>query len=110
MIKKEDFKSGLRRRYLAVFDEVYKDVSAKSGIKEGEFCDILGLRRGTPSEIRAGKRSPTTEDIFILCDKYNYDISYIISGKKRPPGKLPDTEITIGHLYELLKEIKSKLK
>lgn len=109
MKKEEDFKAGIRRRYLAVYDEVFEEMSRKKGITQKEFCEMIGLRRASVNDFRAGTRTPGVEDILTLCDKFGYDIGYVIRGKDKPAGKVPAEGATLEGIYELLKEIKAKL-
>ncbi|SKA29955.1 Helix-turn-helix domain-containing protein [Chitinophaga eiseniae] len=109
MKKGEDFKVGLRRRYLAVYDEVFEELSREKGITHKEFCEMIGLRRASVNNFRDGTRTPGVEDIMNLCDKFGYDIGYVIRGKDKPAGKVPAEGVTLEGIYELLKEIRAKL-
>ncbi|CAL1518176.1 helix-turn-helix transcriptional regulator [Chitinophaga sp. MM2321] len=106
MRKKEDFKAGLRRRYLSVFDEVLRKLNEKGKVTEAEMCTSIGLRRASIYDFRAGRRVPTVEQVLIICDKYNYELEYVIRGEEKFSVKRPAPGATIEMIYCELQDLK----
>lgn len=101
-MKKETFKAGLRRRYLAVFDEV----KAKTGMTEKDLCQATGIHASYIHQIRSGKRSPTLEQVMSICDKYNYDLLYVLRGDDKVHVKRPADNVTLEQVYKELQELR----
>jgi transcriptional regulator with XRE-family HTH domain len=99
---KEDYKVGLRRRYLAVFDEVV----AKQGVTDKDIADKIGISNSHISQMRSGNRYPTTEQVLILCDTYGYDLAYVIRGRDKAAIKRPADGATLDDIYKELQELK----
>lgn len=78
---KEDYKDGLRRRYLDVFEEVLKELNKEKKTTAKELTEMLGMRQASIAEFRAGRRTPTVEEVLTICDKFGYDLAYVIRGK-----------------------------
>ncbi|ACU61338.1 hypothetical protein Cpin_3876 [Chitinophaga pinensis DSM 2588] len=102
---KEDFKIGLRRRYLAVFDEVVRD----KGVTDKEICRVIGIAATQVSQMRSGNRFPTTEQVMDLCDAFGYDLAFIIRGKDKKADRLPADGVTLEDVYKELQEVKQAL-
>lgn len=102
---KEEYKVGLRRRYLAVFDEVVN----KKGITDKELCATIEISASHISQMRAGNRYPTTEQVLILCDTYGYDLAYVIRGKDKMANKRPADGATMDDVYKEVQELKQIL-
>jgi len=101
-LKKETFKAGLRRRYLAVFDEVKE----KTGMTEKDLCQATGIHASYIHQIRSGKRSPTLEHVMSICDKYNYDLLYVLRGDDKKHVKRPADNVTLEQIYKELQELR----
>lgn len=99
---KEDYKIGLRRRYLAVFDEVVE----KKGITDKELCATIDMSASHISQMRGGHRYPTTEQVLTLCDAYGYDLAYVIRGNNKVAKKRPADGATLEDVYNEVKEVK----
>lgn len=102
---KEDYKVGLRRRYLAVFDEVVD----KKRITDKELCATIDMSASHISQMRSGNRYPTTEQVLTLCDAYGYDLAYVIRGKDKAANKKPADGITLDDIYKEVQEVKQTL-
>lgn len=102
MKKQETFKQGLCRRYLAVFDEV-RD---KQGVDDKTLCLAIKVPQSVISAMRAGKRGPTTEQVVAICDKYGYDLAYVIRGDDKVNVKRPATGATLENIYKELQELR----
>lgn len=98
----EDYKIGLRRRYLAVFDEVVKNRS----LNDKDIADQIGISNSHISQMRSGNRYPTTEQVLALCDTFGYDLAYVIRGEDRKEGKKPADGVSTDDIYRELQEIK----
>lgn len=98
----EDYKAGLRRRYLAVFDEVVE----KQGVTDKDIADRVGISNSHISQMRSGNRFPTTEQVLTLCDAFGYDLAYMIRGKDKAPGKKPADGVSLDDIYKELQELK----
>lgn len=102
MKKTETYKEGLRRRYLAVFDEV-RD---KQGVDDKTLCQALKVPASVISGMRSGRRGPTIEQIVKICDKYDYDLAYVIRGDDKLSVKRPATGVTLEQLYKELQDLR----
>lgn len=57
-----------------------KDARTKLGIKQGEFCKILGLMQGSYSDIERGKSAVTITHIKILMTELGINPFWILTG------------------------------
>lgn len=105
--KKESFRDGLRRRFLAVIDEVQA-----AGIQKGEKItdkDIAAALSSQPSrigQIRMGLVTPTIEMIVRACELYGYDLAYVIRGDHHEGAKRPATGVTLEKVYAELQQLR----
>lgn len=102
MKKTEPYKVGLRRRYLAVFDEVKQ----KLRVDEKTLCSQIGMRTVAVSQMRSGQRGPTVEQVIKICDKFNYDLLYVLRGDDKVSVKRPADGITLDQVYKELQELR----
>lgn len=103
---KSDFKAGIRSRYLAVFDEVKQEESAD----DKGLSTILGIPASHISMMRSGKRTPTLEQIVEICEKYGYDMVYVIRGDDTEGERRPITKASLQDIYKEVRDLKGKLE
>jgi len=102
---KEAYKIGLRRRYLAVFDEIVE----KKGITDKELCATIDMSASHISQMRSSNRYPTTEQVLTLCDTYGYDLAYVIRGKDKLANKRPADGATLEDIYKEVQDLKQMI-
>lgn len=105
MNKREDYKIGLRRRYLAVFDEVVDN----KGITDKELCATIEMSASHISQMRSGSRYPTIEQVLTLCDTYEYDLAYVIRGMDKKANKRAADGATLDDIYKEVQNVKQLL-
>lgn len=103
--KAETFKAALRRRYLIAFDEI----KAKHNLDDKSLATALKMPQSWISQMRSGKRGPTLEQLVALCDKYNYDLVYLIKGDSKKGSKRPADGVTLEQIYREMQEIKEAI-
>lgn len=91
---------------MAAFDEVLARLNTKNATTEQELCKLLNLRRASIYDFRAGKRTPTVEQILTLCDTYKYDLEYMIRGHEKLNVRRPAPGATLEMIYCELQDLK----
>ncbi len=66
---------------LKAVGERLKQVRIENNLKQSEMAEILGLGRTIISTMEKGDSSPTLQSLFILKEKFNISIDWLISGK-----------------------------
>ena len=74
-----------------------------SGLSQTQIAKILGLKRPAISEIEAGRRKVSTEEIAIFADTYDVDVSWLLNMRS---GTKDETQAK----YELAAREINKLK
>lgn len=54
----------------------------RAGLSQGQVAKLLGLHRPAISDIEAGRRKITAEEITELADIYDVDISWLLNNKQ----------------------------
>jgi transcriptional regulator with XRE-family HTH domain len=101
--RKEPYKAGLRRRFLAVFDEVKE----ANKLTDAAICRKIDMVPSIFAQIRAGDRGPTIEQIIRICDEYEYDLLYVIRGDDKVGGRKPSSKkVSLEDLHKEVQELK----
>ena len=83
------------------------------GLKHGEICQMIGLKRWQYDQIRIGRRSPTKEEINILTRKYVFLSKFFNDSWQEKKGNFDKNNELIESLRETIKtknEVISLLK
>jgi len=94
-------KKDIRARFVKIIDGITK----KYNITDKEVCQEIGIPNVNLSQMRAGKRNPTTEQIAALCMKYNYSLDYVITGTRQKAPKEPEPDLTQQQIAAELKRL-----
>lgn len=78
----------------------------KQRIDDKTLCQALKVPQSVISAMRAGRRGPTIEQIVKICDKYEYDLAYVIRGDDKLSVKRPATGITIEQVYKEMQDLR----
>src|SRR5262245_32569669 len=65
-----------------------KAAREQAGLKQGQIAKILGLHRPSVSEIEAGRRSVSAEELAALADTYGVDVDWLLNGDTADPARL----------------------
>ena len=66
---------------LKAIGERLKQVRTENNLKQSELADILRLGRTIVSSMEKGDSSPTLQTLFILKEKFNISIDWLMTGK-----------------------------
>jgi transcriptional regulator with XRE-family HTH domain len=108
---KDDYKIGLRRRYLDVFEEVLRELNKEKKTTAKDLTEMLGMRQASIAEFKAGRRTPTVEEVLTICDKFGYDLAFVIRGSdssalQKKAITLDDIFLEINKLSKLIEQQK----
>ena len=78
--------------------DLYSNIHAlceKEGIKYGNLCRNIGIRRSFLSELKAGRtKSLSTEVLSKIAAYFNVSVDYILTGnQKENPPQQPQSEV-----------------
>ena len=77
----------------------------QAGLSQGQVAQILNLHRPTISEIEAGRRSVTAEELIKFAEIYGVNVDWFIPGdKKRPDPNQDRIELAARELGKLGKK------
>lgn len=74
----------------------------QAGLTQGQVAALLGMKRPTVSEIEAGRRKVSAEELSELSKVYGVSISWLTAGKSEIPD--PTVELAARELSKLKKE------
>jgi transcriptional regulator with XRE-family HTH domain len=74
----------------------------QAGLSQGQVAKLLGLQRPSISEIEAGRRKVSAEELTRFSDIYNVSISWLT--KEEPEVSDPAIELAARELAKLKKE------
>lgn len=89
-----------------------------AGLSQGQAARRLGLHRPTVSEIEAGRRRVSAEELKAFADLYRVDVAWILSGGTASPAPVADevllaarrlsrwSDDDLGRLEELIRMIR----
>jgi transcriptional regulator with XRE-family HTH domain len=95
-----------------------KAAREQAGLTQGQIAKILGLHRPSVSEIEAGRRSVTAEELATFADKYGVSVDWLLNTEAnnsdqiryelaaRKLSKMRDKDLD--QLMELLATLKQK--
>lgn len=82
--------------------ERLKAARLQAGLSQGQVAKILNLQRPTVSEIEAGRRKVSTEELVQFADIYDVSISWLAAGTM--DGESPNVELAARELSKLKQE------
>jgi transcriptional regulator with XRE-family HTH domain len=74
----------------------------QAGLSQGQAAKLLGLQRPTVSEIEAGRRKVSAEEVTKFADVYDVSVSWITSADPEVPD--PAVELAARELTKLKRE------
>ncbi len=74
----------------------------QAGLSQGQVAKMLGLQRPTISEIEAGRRKVSAEELGRFADIYNVSVSWLM--KEEPEISDPAVELAARELAKLKEE------
>jgi transcriptional regulator with XRE-family HTH domain len=74
----------------------------KAGLSQGQVAKMLGLHRPTISEIEAGRRRISAEELSQLAKAYDVSVSWLANGE--PEVRDPAVELAARELAKLKKQ------
>src|SRR5437016_5983045 len=72
-----------------------------AGLSQGQVAKRLNMHRPTVSEIEAGRRRVSAEEIVIFADLYGIDANWIMAGSKGSIGDSDKIVLAARHLSKL---------
>jgi transcriptional regulator with XRE-family HTH domain len=73
-----------------------------SGLSQGQVAKLFGYQRPTISEIEAGRRRVSAEELAKLCDIYDVSVSWVATEQSEVSN--PNVELAARELVKLKKE------
>ena len=58
-----------------------KTAREQAGLTQGQVAKLLGLHRPSVSEMEAGRRGVTTDELAILADTYGVSVNWLLDGE-----------------------------
>ena len=74
----------------------------QAGLSQGQVAKLLGLQRPSISELEAGRRKVSAEEVTRFADIYNVSVSWIMKEESEVPD--PAVELAARELAKLKKE------
>lgn len=74
----------------------------QAGLTQGQIAKLLGLQRPAISEIEAGRRKVTVEELAVFSDAYGVSVAWLTSKDDSTPN--PAVELAARELSKLKKE------
>lgn len=74
----------------------------QAGLSQGQVAKLLGLQRPSISELEAGRRKVSAEEVKRFADIYNVSVSWIMKEESEVPD--PAVELAARELAKLKKE------
>lgn len=74
----------------------------QSGLSQGQVAKILGLHRPSVSELEAGRRKVSAEEVSRFAEIYNVSVSWLMNEQSEVPD--PAVELAARELAKLKKE------
>lgn len=74
----------------------------RAGLSQGQVAKLLGMQRPTISEIEAGRRKVTAEELARFGDIYNASVSWLLNEQQE--GTDPMVELAARELAKLKKD------
>lgn len=71
-----------------------KDARVLAGLSQAQVADKLGLQRPAISEIEAGKRKVSADELIIFANLYKVDTSWILHEEKEDDLKFAARELS----------------
>lgn len=75
-----------------------------AGLSQGQVAQRLGLHRPSVSEVEAGRRRVTAEELSTLADLYTVDLSWLAGGEATPDEHEARVELAARELSKLREE------
>lgn len=75
-----------------------------AGLSQGQVAKKLGLHRPSVSEMEAGRRRVSAEELAELADLYAVDVSWLASGEAVPDEHQARVELAARELFKLREE------
>ena len=74
----------------------------KAGLSQGQVAKLLGMHRPTISEIEAGRRRVSAEELSLFAKTYDVSVSWLTKDEAEVPN--PEVELAARELAKLKKE------
>jgi transcriptional regulator with XRE-family HTH domain len=74
----------------------------QSGLSQGQVAKLLGLHRPTISEVEAGRRKVSSDEVSRFSELYNVSVSWLMKQESEVPD--PAVELAARELAKLKKE------
>ena len=74
----------------------------QAGLSQGQVATLLGLHRPSVSELEAGRRAVTAEELARLTEIYDVSVDWVLSRSTR--GESPEVELAARELGKLKPE------
>lgn len=65
-----------------------KAAREQAGLTQGQVAKILGLHRPSVSEMEAGRRSVSAEELASLAETYGVGVDWLLEGEPSDPARL----------------------